>query len=223
MITVNLLPRHLWPVKHSPLPYFGAAALLLLAIMGMFVAFFAKNAQIASASQELDARKTELAALADTVERWNDLMDKKDSLREKVETIKEILSDRIIWSEKLNRLAVLTPKNIWYSGVKVVMGDFQENVVKVDKDGKAIINERTGLVELEKKRIKRRVLEVSGYIRNDEDGLAQVSPLLVATTEDEEFAKDFELQPPEISTTTFDGYRVREFTLKYVIRPRGED
>ena len=223
MIIVNLLPLHLRPVKHSPLPYYAAVAVLLIAILGMCVTFFAKKAEIGKAGQELDAVKTELAALADTVDRWNALMDKKDSLREKVDTIKEILSDRIIWSEKLHRLAALTPKNIWYSDIKVVMVDFQENVVKVDPKGRAIINEKTGLPDLEKKRVKRRVLQVSGYVIRDESGRAQISPLLAATTEDEEFSRDFSLEPPEYEDTEFNGTSVRGFTLKYVIRPRGED
>ncbi len=224
MITINLLPHDLRPIKHSALPYAGAVLVFLLAVFGMAFVFMTMHGRIADTQQELDAKQTELGALASVVKEFNDLSQRKITLEKKAQIIKEILSDRVIWSEHLNQLAGLTPANIWYKRIRVVWQSFKEQQVKVDpKTGKVVLDPKTQQPQMETKSIQKPVLEISGYVVADAQGERQVSPLLDATTKaDSEFAKIFTLQPPKIEDTEFKGFAVRGFTLNYVIETGGK-
>lgn len=219
MITVNLLPNEFRPVKHSPAPYIAGIALFLFALFVIMSMFFGAQARIASARDELEAKKTEFAALEDVVLRYNELSEQKKELEVKVQIIKDILSDRIIWSEHLHRLASLTPKNIWYRRIRVTWQSFKEQQIKKDpRTGNPVLDQRTKQPQMEMTTVQRPVLEISGYVIADEQGERQISPLLDKTTEPgSEFAKDFTLLRPRIEDTEFKGFSVRGFTLEYLI------
>jgi len=222
MITVNLLPHHLRPIKHSPLPYFASVGVLFLALVSMLYAFMSIHGRVVEARNDLEARQTELITLADTVKRYNELVDKKQALEPKIAIIKEILSDRVIWSQHLHQLAALTPNNIWYRRIRVTSQNFREQQVKTDpKTGKLIIDPKTQKPQMETKVVPRPVLEISGYVINDEQGERQITPLLENADRSEEFGKDFSLLRPRIEDTEFKGYPVRGFTVEYEIRREG--
>ncbi len=224
MIRINLLPHELRPIKHSALPHFVSCLVLFLAIAGMAYIFMTVHGHVAGATDELAAKKTELASLAEQVNKYNELSERKITLEKKAQIIKEILSDRVIWSEHLNQLAKLTPGNIWYKRIRVVWQGFKEQQVKTDpKTGKAVLDPKNQRPMLETKTVQKPVLEISGYVVADEQGERQVSPLLEATTRpDSEFAKVFVLQPPKLEDTEFKGFKVRSFTLNYVIVTGGQ-
>ncbi|HPO16346.1 MAG TPA: hypothetical protein PLI09_23120 [Candidatus Hydrogenedentes bacterium] len=224
MIRINLLPYELRPIKHSALPYFISGLCLFIAVVGMTYLFMISHGRIVAASDELAAKKTELASLAEQVSKFNELSERKITLEKKAQIIKEILSDRVIWSEHLNDLARLTPDNIWYKRIRVVWQGFKEQQVKIDpKTGKPVLDSKNQKPVLETKTIQKPVLEISGYVVADQQGERQVSPLLEATAKPgSDFAKVFVLQPPKLEDTEFKGFAVRSFTLNYVIVTGGQ-
>lgn len=224
MITINLLPHELRPIKHSAMPYVLSGLVFLAVVFGMAFVFMTMLARMASTRQELDAKQAELSALAEVVKDYNNLSQRKITLEKKAKIIKEILSDRVIWSEHLNQLARLTPDNIWYKRIRVVWQSFKEQQIKKDpKTGKVVLDPKNQQPQMETKSIQKPVLEISGFVVADAQGERQVSPLLDSTTKvDSDFAKIFTLQPPKIEDTEFKGFAVRGFTLNYVIETGGK-
>jgi len=166
----------------------------------------------------------EFITLAGIVNEYGKLDKKKQELEKRVAVIQEILSDRIIWSENLYQLALLTPENVWYERIRITWQTFPEKVIKRDpKTGKPVIDPRTKEPQTEQKNVKRPILEITGYVISDEHGERQISPLIENTTNQEKapnFVKQFTLMRPKIEDTEFSGFSVRKFTLEYLIEAK---
>ncbi len=215
MITVNLLPYDLRPIKRTPLPYILGGATFVLAI-GIIAIVFLKNiADIAGTTRTLNEHKAELTRLQPVVEEYNAIAQKKLQLAEQVETINEIASDRIIWSRQLFNLNRLVLENMWYDGIDVSLKPFTETHM--------VFNERTNANEVVTERIDRPVLSLTGYVIPGNDGQASVSPFTLLTENDPEFSKLFQLELSTFKDTMFEEVSVREFKLEYVIRRGGSE
>lgn len=213
MITVNLLPFELRPIKRSPLPYILSAAFLIGVIAFILLAYMAKTVEISKTLDEYNDHVRELEDLADTVAEYNALIDKKDRLAIQVQTIKEIASDRIVWSRQLYNLSRLALSNLWYTSLRVISKPFQETVL--------VYNPQTEQNENQIVSRPRLVLVVDGYIVPGPDGQSETTPMLEAFEADEEFSNMFSLQPITFLDTEYLGTRVRKFTVEYVIDPAG--
>ncbi len=223
MILINLMPPHLRPIKRTPLPHIGSILVLLMAIAAMLYLLIGIRAQIGSTRTELEAKTREYQELEDTVREFNELNAQKAALRDKISVIQEILADRIVWSEQLNRLVELTPDNIWFSGVAVTLQNFPERRPKLDpKTNQPMKEKNSDKVIYENVQVKKRVLEVSGYAVTDETGRADVNPLTKATSTDIEFGRSFTLIRPRLEDTEFEGFAVRGFSMEYLIETPGE-
>jgi predicted RNA-binding protein len=219
MIIINLLPYHLRPIKRTPIPYILCALLVIAAISAMGLLFYQRQSSIGAARMTLQHKKDELEKLGDVRREYADLITRKKEIRDTVTVIREILSDRIIWSRQLHTLAALTPDNIWFSRIRVIEQTIQERRIKLDpKTRKPVINKKTKQPETELRRIKVPVLEISGYVINDENGESRIAPLTESTAEDPEFSSMFVLNRPQLEDTEFEGYSVRGFTLEYLIQ-----
>jgi len=215
MITVNLLPYELRPIKRTPLPYMLSGATFVL-VVGVVAIVFVKNiADIAGATRTLNEHKAELSQLQPVVEDYNAIVKKKLQLAEQVQTINEIASDRIIWSRQLFNLNRLVPDNMWYDEIDVGVRPFTETHL--------VFNERTKKNEMVTERVDRQVLALSGYVVPGEDGQASVSPFTLATENDPEFSELFQLELSTFKDTLFEEVGVREFKLEYVIRRGGSE
>ncbi len=215
MITVNLLPYDLRPIKRTPLPYILGGATFVLAI-GIIAIVFLKNiADIAGTTRTLNEHKAELTLLQPVVEEYNAIAQKKLQLAEQVETINEIASDRIIWSRQLFNLNRLVLENMWYDGIDVSLKPFTET--------HTVFNERTNKNEVITERIDRPVLSLTGYVIPGNDGQASISPFTLLTENDPEFSKLFQLELSTFKDTIFEDVGVREFKLEYVIRRGGSE
>ncbi len=213
MITINLLPHHLRPVKRTPLPYILSGLVFLAAVLGCVMVFANTQAQIFSLTDQIAQQQAEMDALQPVVEEYNRLNQSKATLRNKIQAISEIVSDRIIWSQHLAKLASLVPKNLWYDEIKVELKPFTEYRTE--------LNPRTKQMEEKRVVVKRPVLVVSGYAIEDEEGNRSVYPLTSATQTDPGFAAVFDFLSPAIEDTQFEGYQVRAFSLEYLILPGG--
>jgi len=214
MININLLPYHLRPVKRSPLPYIlsvAVAALVVLVLAGIWVGnlhkISAKRAEVAKHQLEYD----ELKPIVDEFQR---IEQQKVLLADKIAIINEILSDRIIWSRQLWNISRLTPDNFWFSSIAE-----KERPIK---EMRMVYDEKTKKEELKSVTVKRRVLEIGGYVIAGEDGSSDIYPLTFNMEKDEEFSKLFQLSLPKLLDTEFEGFKVRSFTLEYMINTGAE-
>ena len=212
MINVNLLPHHLRPIKRTPLPYMVSFIVVVIALAVMATTFLEKYAEIRTARNTLQEHKDRLASLKPIVDEHNQLVEQKQALAKKIETINEIVSDRIIWSRQLWNLARLIPRNFWYDGIGVEMKRFQETVTSYNPDTK----------EDETKQISvmRQLFVVGGHIIPGEKGSADLSPFLLTAEKDEEFASLFELETSSFEDAEFEGFPVRTFELEYLVSPK---
>lgn len=210
MITVNLLPHEFRPVKRTPLPYLlsGAAFVLSLVVIGFI--YIVNVANIAVANRTLNQHRTELSQLKPVVEEYNSISAKKLQLAEQVETINEIVSDRILWSRQLFNLNRLALENMWYDAIEVSLKPFSETRTTYNPQKK--VNETVTV------KVDRRVLTLSGYVVAGKDGKSSVSPFTLATDSDAEFSSLFQLDKSTFKDTMFEDVGVRQFQFEYIVR-----
>jgi hypothetical protein len=217
MIRINLLPHHLRPIQRTPLPYILSVLVLgaMLAFMGSW--YMSVHGEYAAVNKKYAAANTALTNLAPVVEEYNGLVKEKLKLQDKVETIRPILQDRLLWSQWIHQLARLTPENIWYKRIKTITRKVQMDQPKMGKNGQPERDATTGLVIIEKVPVDKQFLEVSGYAVEDESGQSSTAALAESTRNDEEFSRKFTMSSPRIEDTDFDGYAVRAFTFEYEV------
>ena len=209
MIRVNLLPHHLRPVRRSSIPYLLSGGLFLIALVAMAFMWVKKEREINERERAIAGYQEELDALEPIRRESDELEQLKLALADKIGTIAEITSDRIIWSRQLWSLARLAPPNFWYDGISVETKQYRER--------QPTYNAQTKKTEMKTVTVTKPILKVEGYVTEAEDGTMDVNPLLIATTMDEEFSELFQLEPPSLKDDEFDGYEVKSFTLEYLI------
>jgi len=213
MIHINLLPPELRPIKRTPVPYILSLLVVVLVILGLGYLHASTLSQIAYYNSQYEQHTKEYNKLAKVVEDYNNMIELKRSLRRKIETINGIVKDRIIWSRQLYNLSRILPENFWYDSISVD--------TKRETETRYEVNPKTKKVEPKQVPIVRKVLTVSGYVIEGDEGL-DVSPLVKAAEEDQEFSKMFQLEPPQIKDTTIDGQPVKSFTLQFDIQGQGD-
>lgn len=214
MITINLLPPELRPIKRTPIPYIASAAFLVASIL--VIAFMLTNnvRAISSASADFQKHKEELENLQPVIDEANELANKKKELSERVETISEITQDRTIWSEQIFNLTRLALENLWFN--EIAVEPRSENIERevYDPQRKAKVKKRV--------RITRQILTVNGYVVPGEGGDATVSPFLKRAEDDPAFSDRFTIDPQtELIDTEFEEIPVREFTLDFRVNSKG--
>ncbi|MBI4556916.1 MAG: hypothetical protein HY706_04970 [Candidatus Hydrogenedentes bacterium] len=220
MIKINLLPRHLRPIKRSPLPYLASFAVLVIALVAIALTFFTaytRNRELQVSVAALDER---LQKLKPVMEEWNRLEELKRELKDRIDTINEIVRDRIVWSRQLWLLSNLAPQNMWYTGITVESKAFKELAPELDSAGKAVIDAATGKPKTKETTVQRPVLKVSGYVGFAPDGTMEVNPFLQVAADDPEFSALFTYENQDVSVTKdLEGFPVKPFTFWYVIGP----
>jgi Tfp pilus assembly protein PilN len=210
MIIVNLLPHHLRPIKRTPIPHILSVMVLAGVLVTIGILFVRNVSTLGGINAEILTTQTDLASLQYVLDESDRLTQQKKNLRARTEVIQEILQGRTIWSQELNRLAHLTPENVWYSSISIIR---KQRTTYVDE------TDAKGVVKSVAKRVPYPVLELSGYARNDEDGIPSVEPLIKNTTQDCQFKSKFEMDAPSTDPVEFNGIQVQSFTLQYWINP----
>jgi len=213
MITINLLPDELRPVKRTPLPHMITSAVFVGAILFCGMVFLSNGADIRKEKNQMDSNTVALQSLQAVVDESNALNDKKISLVDQVQTINEIASDRIIWSRQLFNLGRLAPKNLWYDTIQVDTRRFPVT--------KTVYNAQTKVNEKKTENIDKQVLVVKGYVVPGENGKSSISPFTLLTESDEEFSGLFQFYDSSFSDTSFDTHDVREFEVEFIINRGG--
>ncbi|MFO7976042.1 MAG: hypothetical protein R6V12_15565 [Candidatus Hydrogenedentota bacterium] len=222
MITINLLPKHMRPVKRTPVPHILSILVLVAAIVAMGFVFVAARAQLMVVRNDLAGVTQELADLQDVVDEYDQLLKEKARVADKIKAIEEISSDRIIWSRQLYNLSRLAPDNLWYTEITVATKKGEKSEPMVDSDGKVVVDPKTKQPRMRSVTINIPILRVKGYVIETPDGRLDTGSFARAAENDEEFSSLFQFEPPRVEDTVYEGYRVREFTFEFVIRKGGE-
>ena len=209
MININLLPHEFRPIKRTPLPYIATGAALALALLLIGVVGLKNSADVRTANRHLAEHKKSLAELQPIVEEYNAISTKKLKLATQVDTINEIVSDRILWSRQLHNLNRLATDNMWYDGIEVSHKQVSEK--------KDVFDPKTKQTKSESKMVDHRVLTLSGFVIPGKDGNASVNPFTLAAEGDTEFAHLFQLDQSTFKDTQFEKVGVRSFKLEYLI------
>jgi len=214
MIKINLLPHHLRPIKRTPAPYIVCILILLGALAAIGYLWLDMQGKINAKRQELAQHSKDLDELKAIVDEFKRLSDQKLKLADKIATIQEIVSDRIIWSRQLFNISRLTPDNFWYSSVA--------EKEKTTQEMQLVINETTKKEERKPIPVKNRTLEISGYVIKGTDGSNDIYPLMFNMEQDPEYSSMFQVSQPKAGDAEFKGHKVQGFTLEYLIAPKGE-
>lgn len=216
MIIINLLPVHLRPVKRTPLPHIVSLSVLAVTVLGLAGAFLAGQAKIGAQQDQLDQKQLEFDGLKDVVKEHNEAEKTKEEFKERFLAVKEILKDRVIWSEQLDKLASLTPDNIWYKALRLTEKPYQEMKIKTDAKGQPVMNKDTGKPETELVPGKRSVLEVSGYSKPDDQGHDYIYELISKAGSDPGFSRRFEVTAmPKIERIKIGDKLISSFTQDF--------
>ena len=222
MITINLLPKYLRPVKRTPIPHILSVLVLLAAIAGMVVVFGAIHTQLVLKRLELNGVQSELTALQSVKDEYDQLMADKTRLASKIKAIEEITRDRIIWSRQLYNLNRLAPDNLWYTDIVVDAKRVEREAPIIGKDGKPVLDPNTNKPRMGKINVDIPLLRVSGLVIETPDGRLDTGSFARAAETDDEFSSLFRIEPPRVEDTTYEGYRVRKFTFEFIIKKGGE-
>jgi len=222
MITINLLPKHLRPVKRTPIPHILSILVLVTAVVAMGLVFVTVRAQLIVVRNQLSSVNQELTKLQEIVDEYDQLLKEKARVADKIKTIEEISKDRIVWSRQLYNLSRLAPDNLWYTEIAVATKKGQKTEPMIGQDGKVVLDPATKQPRMRTVNVDIPVLRVSGYVIETPDGRLDTGSFARATENDEEFSALFQFEPPRVEDTVYEGYRVREFTFEFVIRKGGE-
>jgi len=214
MIDINLLPHHLRPIKRTPIPYLASGVVLIGVVLFVVMQLVGTQAAIMAKNRELKQNQKALDDLQDIVKQFNALVAKKKQVADKIATIDEIASDRIIWSRQLFNLGRLAPENFWYSGIQVDKKKVKENETQIDP--------KTKQETVKTITVDRPILKVTGFVVTGADGTDDVNPLLLATDKDDEFSKLFQLETLNLEFKEFDGRLIRSFAIEYLIQQEDE-
>ena len=193
MITINLLPKHLRPVKRTPIPHILSILVLLAAIAGMVVVFGAVHARLMLTRGELDGVQKDLAGLQAVKDEYDQLMADKTKLASKIKAIEEITRDRIIWSRQLYNLNRLAPDNLWYTDIAVDTKRIEKEVPVISKDGKPVLDPNTNKPCMGKVKDDIPLLREAGYVMETPDGRLDTGTFARAAETDEEFSSLFQI------------------------------
>lgn len=214
MITINLLPVELRPIKRTPVPYILCAVLLVLSLLMCFQVYMSDTLELNGIMKDLAQNEDELKSLQPSVDKYNELFEEKQLLATQLKTINEIVSDRIIWSQQLHNLARLSEgKNMWFDGISIKT---RTTTVMVEQ-----YNPETDKTTKRRTRVSTSVLVVSGYVGSGVDGSFAISNFMEAAESDPEFSSRFALDLPSVEDTDWQGMKVRKFELEYKFAPAG--
>lgn len=213
MITINLLPVELRPIKRTPIPYILCVALMIGAVLLCFQIFVADTLAYKNITDDLAKNKEELDSLKPSVDKYNELYEEKKLLATQLETINDIVSDRIYWSYQLHNLARLSEdKNMWFDKIQVKTVTTNEM--------RSEYNPQTDKTTKKRVRISTPVLSITGFVASGVDGKFSISDFMAAADNDPEFSAQFKQETgsfvdTEIKDARDQGQKVREFELKY--------
>lgn len=209
MITINLLPQELRPIKRTPIPYMISGAILIVSVLLVAATFLQDMSQVKKATGKLNDHKQKREELMPVIDEANELAEKKLALSKQVETISEITQDRIIWSEQMYNLSRIALDNLWYHEISVSPRTTTETRQELDANGK---------MKTVRIRLTKHFLKVEGYVVPGEDGQPYISYFIAGAEDDEEFSKTFTLDPgTEFKDTEFEDNPVREFTIEFLV------
>jgi hypothetical protein len=181
----------------------GAAVIIALVFL-----WTANQIHIANKHRQLEELTTGLQRVREAAEKVKELEAKEASIAVKDKAIKEMTSDRIVWSEQLYYLARLLPEQVWLKDIEV---ETKSRTIMVD-----VPDAKEGEPKTKPKVIPYQSLKLTGYALSYEEeiGVNYVGVLVRAIEDDEQFTSIFTSPEPQVvKEEEFGDVRVKEFEV----------
>lgn len=215
MIIINLMPEELRRKKRTPLPHLLSLLALALTLAGVAMLYLAKQSEVSAVQAEIDKLDAQFAQLQPVAKEHATLTEAQGQLVDRVIAIKEIIADRVIWSERLARLAKLTPNDYWYTRLWITQKDYPVTKQKVSTETGQPEVDKEGKPVMETVKEKRDVLVVEGTMLKGSKNMQSPYEFAQKTKTDPEFSKVFKLDDVNLTGSTIPG--TGNFTLWYRI------
>jgi len=190
------------------LPYIGIAMIGIVVVLALLSGFMANRALVMARQVKFDEVTTELQRVRESAEKVKELEAKQASIAAKDKAIKEITSDRIVWSEELCYLARLMPNDVWLKDVQVETKTRTKTVPNP--------NAKEGEPKTKKIVVPYQSLKLCGYAlsEREEVGVNRVGIFVRAIEDDEQFSTYFKYPEPRlVKDEEFGGVKVKEFEV----------
>jgi|GEM_PF-2109580 Tfp pilus assembly protein PilN len=119
MIRINLLPAEYRKIEKTPIGMFVAFLVTVVIACLSVIVFAYIYIDVKSSQDTLKRAQKEKDELLKEVAQIEDLRSKLQEYSRRQYVIMAIRSGRIYWSRKLDLLAELTPKNIWFTSLSM--------------------------------------------------------------------------------------------------------
>jgi Tfp pilus assembly protein PilN len=208
MINVNLLPPELRPIRRSGLPYIIVAVAGTVVVIALLSIFMANKLTVANNEAELEGLKADLQRVRESAKQVKELEAKKASVEAKDKAIRDINSDRIVWSKQLYYLARLMPDQVWLKDVEVETKTRTETVPVPDAP--------EGQPQTKQVPVPYQSLKLTGYALSykEEMGVNLVGVFVNAIENDTDFTTFFKSPEPQLlKDEEFGGVNVKEFEV----------
>jgi len=218
MININLLPPELRPIRRSGLPYVVVAIAGTVVVVVLLSIFMANGVAVANKSNDLEGLKAECQRVRESAKEVKELEIKKASIEAKDKAMKEITSDRIVWSEQLHYLARLMPDQVWLKDIEVETKTRTKTVPVPDA--------KEGQPKTKKVAVPYQSLKLTGYALSykEEMGVNLVGVFVKAIENDADFTTYFKSPEPHLlKDEEFGGVHVKEFEVNCeIVTGKGE-
>lgn len=218
MINVNLLPPELRPLRRSGLPYIIVAVAGTVVVIALLSIFMANKLTVANKDAELEGLKADLQRVRESAKQVKELEAKKASVEAKDKAIKDINSDRIVWSKQLSYLARLMPDQVWLKDIEVETKTRTETVPVPDAP--------EGQPQTKQVAVPYQSLKLTGYALSykEEMGVNLVGVFVKAIENDTDFTTYFKSPEPQLlKDEEFGGVNVKEFEVNCeIVTGRGK-
>ena len=218
MINVNLLPPELRPLRRSGLPYIIVAVAGAVVVIALLSIFMANKLTVANKDAELEGLKADLQRVRESAKQVKELEAKKASVEAKDKAIKDINSDRIVWSKQLSYLARLMPDQVWLKDIEVETKTRTETVPVPDAP--------EGQPQTKQVAVPYQSLKLTGYALSykEEMGVNLVGVFVKAIENDTDFTTYFKSPEPQLlKDEEFGGMNVKEFEVNCeIVTGRGK-
>ncbi len=117
MIKINLLPKEIEKKVTLREKKFLVVGIVILVVVGFFGLYFLKVAQYAHLKRQLRKVEKELALLETVVKQVDEMEKSKEALSKKLDVIRSLTTNRLIYARLLEDLARIVPSRVWLTSL----------------------------------------------------------------------------------------------------------
>jgi Tfp pilus assembly protein PilN len=114
-------------------PYvIGVVALAALAVAHVVFSIFTQSVRLQGVTDELEIQRQDSIRYAESIAAADSLEARRDTLQQKVQIIREIDTDRFVWSHILDAVSTSLPDYTWLTGMRQTAGTGSDVQFRID-------------------------------------------------------------------------------------------